>query len=1205
MRAAAPPAPPRKPLSERLKSLFAFEEMLGKNWAAKAGIFFIVVGAAFFGITELGATTIGKVVLFLLGSAFLLGGGIYLERKERYQILGRVGIAGGWALLFFTTYAVHHIEAMRVLSSETLDAVLMLAVAVAMAWHTLRYKSQVVTGIAFLLAYTTVAISHDTVYALSAGAALAVGLVLICVRMQWYELEIFGILSSYGNHFYWLYKILGPEGANHHAFPQFYASTIILLVYWSAYRGSYIVRKITTKDQESVSSIAAVLNTLLLGLVMRFQSVHPELAFYALLILGALEFGLGQLPITRRRRNAFVLLSVLGASLMILAVPFKFSGNSVAILWFLGAEAFLVAGISQKEALFRRIGLVTGVLVGFHVLLLDCARLYQERMVADVPVITGGILLATCGVLFYFNAHYVLKKWPALFTERFDRIGLSTHSYFGAITLTLAAWALFVLDWTAVAWVTILVAIAWATRYLRAKDLLFQASALGTLVFFRAFAINLHTEQLSNGTIVHVAHRAITMPLIAVGFYLTAAWIVWDKDSVQVNVRHLFAWAGTLCLGFLIWAEVPYVWQPVAFLGLALLLTEVSILLKYAPLTWHVHLLAAAGILDALVYEGQVTRGWTSYDKSTLVLVLSAAATYWLAKRVTAATVELRDGVRDSYTWLAGFVVAWLLWRQLPEPWIAVAWLAFGIVLTMIGRRLKLAHLSYQEHVLAVATILGLAYYNFPMTVVGHLNVRLLTVTLSAAGLYAVSRRAAPEAAPYRLTAAYLHTWAATGLLAMIAWYEAPNPWLAVLWAGFALALAAVGRRFSLREMPWQTHVLAGLAVIRALTFNLYTTSKFHDLSLRLVTMVMVIAVLYALARVIEMTEELRRRDFHHIYTWTASFLAALLMWYELQPISVAVAWALFALMLFELGQLRNIRQLRLQAYAGLLASFVRIFFVNLTAGATGELFGPRMTTVAPLALIYFFVYSQMKLSEKNEEARWSIDSILAYVGSLTVASLLYFQVPGGWIATAWSVLTFCLLAAALLLDREVFLHQALLLSLATFSRGVMHNLFGASYFSDGTWSGRYLELGSAIFVMLAALPLALKLKTKYPPEPKKGRLRNLLARLSSRPEQVMFFVPIALLTLMLYLKMRSGMVTVAWGIEGVLVILLALAVGERSFRLSGLSLLLLCVGKIILIDAWELQPRDRYITFIIVGLALLGVSFLYSRYRETIRQFL
>jgi hypothetical protein len=40
-------------------------------------------------------------------------------------------------------------------------------------------------------------------------------------------------------------------------------------------------------------------------------------------------------------------------------------------------------------------------------------------------------------------------------------------------------------------------------------------------------------------------------------------------------------------------------------------------------------------------------------------------------------------------------------------------------------------------------------------------------------------------------------------------------------------------------------------------------------------------------------------------------------------------------------------------------------------------------------------------------------------------------------------------------------------------------------------------------------------------------------------------------------------------------------------------------------LDAWGLQPRDRYITFIIVGVALLLVSFLYSRYRDTIRQYL
>ena len=1205
MRVPTPPPPPKKPWSERLKSVFAFEEVLGKNWAGKAGIVLVVIGMAFLGIYELGATPLGKVVLFLVGSAPLLGGGIYLERNERYQLLGRVGIGGGWALLFFTSYAIHHVPAMMVLTSETLDAVLMLAVAVAMAAHTLRYKSQLVTGLAFLLAYSTIAISHDTVYALSAGAALAVGLVIIAVRMRWYELEIFGILSSYLNHFYWLYKILGPEGANHHIFPQFYASTAILLIYWTAYRASYVVRKISTPEQERVSSIAAVLNTMLLGGVMKFQAVRPELAFFGLLILGALEFGLGQLPITRRRRNAFVLLSILGASLMILAVPFKFTGNNVAILWFIGAEAFLAAGVFQKEVLFRRIGLITGILVGLHVLLFDCTHLYQERMLADIPVITGGILLATCGVLFYLNALYVLKKWPDFFAPDFDRITLAAHSYFGAVTITLAAWALFVLDWTAVAWIFVVVLIAWFAQYLRSRDLFLQAFAIGLLTFLRTFSINMHLTHTGGTDIIHIYTRYLTVPIIAIGFYLAAHWIAWDKDSVQVQVRHFFGWAGTICLVFLIWGEVPYPWQPLAFIALALILTEAALLLKYASLTWHVHLLTVVAAANAILYAPPIARSWNAFNKTTLVVGLTAAAVYWLAKRASSAATEFREGIRDSYTWIGSALIAWLLWRQLPEAWIAVAWLFFGIALTLIGRRIKLAHLSYQENVLAVATIFALAWYNFPLVVTGYLNLRLWTITLCAAGFYAISRWSTPADAKYGSVAAYLHSWAASGLLALLAWYEAPNPWLAVIWVTFALALAAVGRRFQLKELPWQAHVLAVITVMRVLTVNIYTVDNFHGFSLRLLTTVIVIAILYALSRVIEMSEDWRRRDFHHAYTWVASFLAALLMWYELQPISVAVAWALFALVLFELGQLRDIRQIRLQSYTGLLASFIRIFFVNLTAGTTGELLGPRMTTVAPLALIYFFVYSQMKLSEKNEEARWSIDSILAYVGSLTVASLLYFQVPGGWIATSWSVMAFCLLTASLLLDREVFLHQGLLLSIAAFFRGVMHNLFGASYFSDGTWSGPYLELGSAIFVMLAALPIALKLKNKYLPEPKKGKLRNLLAKLSSRPEQVMFFVPILLLTLMLYLKMRAGMVTVAWGLEGIAVILLALAVGERNFRLSGFALLVLCFGKIVLIDAWKLAPRDRYLTFIILGAVLLFVHFLYSKYREVIHQFL
>src|SRR5215469_15763539 len=127
-------------LHHRLRNVSLLEETLGTNWLNKLGIIMVVLGIALFGIYELGELgPLGKVILSCMVSGVLLGGGIYLEKKEHYQILGRTGIGGGWALLFFIAYAVNHVHAMQVLNSATADSILMLAVASAMTGHTLRY----------------------------------------------------------------------------------------------------------------------------------------------------------------------------------------------------------------------------------------------------------------------------------------------------------------------------------------------------------------------------------------------------------------------------------------------------------------------------------------------------------------------------------------------------------------------------------------------------------------------------------------------------------------------------------------------------------------------------------------------------------------------------------------------------------------------------------------------------------------------------------------------------------------------------------------------------------------------------------------------------------------------------------------------------------------------------------------------------------
>ncbi|MCI0353489.1 MAG: DUF2339 domain-containing protein [Acidobacteria bacterium] len=146
------------------------------------------------------------------------------------------------------------------------------------------------------------------------------------------------------------------------------------------------------------------------------------------------------------------------------------------------------------------------------------------------------------------------------------------------------------------------------------------------------------------------------------------------------------------------------------------------------------------------------------------------------------------------------------------------------------------------------------------------------------------------------------------------------------------------------------------------------------------------------------------------------------------------------------------------------------------------------------------------------------------------------------------------------------------------------------------------MTVGATVGIILLALPFAFKLRVL---PGARGPHSGWLAPLTQRPDQHLFFLPVVLATLLFAREMQSGMITVSWGVEGVVVFLIALAAGERSYRLTGLGLLLLCVGKIVLLDVWEMGMRDRTITFVVLGLALLVVSFLYNRFRDAIRQYI
>src|SRR5262249_46906613 len=225
-------------------------------------------------------------------------------------------------------------------------------------------------------------------------------------------------------------------------FPHHSASVALVIGYWAIFRTSYLVRKISAKEQESMSTLAGLLNPILFLVVMKYQGFHPDWAWWVLLAMGAVEFTLGQLPVSRQRRAPFQVLSSLGAALMIAAPFLKYSGNQLDVIWLAGAEAFLLAGIFTRERLFRGFGLIISFLVSLHAVPLRMFPL-AEQVVSGQPHRAGAVslVLLLIAVVLYLNAHVTRRFWPDLFADELESQLLSVLSFVASVFAVAAAYA--------------------------------------------------------------------------------------------------------------------------------------------------------------------------------------------------------------------------------------------------------------------------------------------------------------------------------------------------------------------------------------------------------------------------------------------------------------------------------------------------------------------------------------------------------------------------------------------------------------------------------------------------------------------------------------------------------------------------------------------------------------------------------------------
>jgi uncharacterized membrane protein len=95
------------------------------------------------------------------------------------------------------------------------------------------------------------------------------------------------------------------------------------------------------------------------------------------------------------------------------------------------------------------------------------------------------------------------------------------------------------------------------------------------------------------------------------------------------------------------------------------------------------------------------------------------------------------------------------------------------------------------------------------------------------------------------------------------------------------------------------------------------------------------------------------------------------------------------------------------------------------------------------------------------------------------------------------------------------------------------------------------------------------------------------------------------LLTALLFHEVSGSVLTVAWGLEGVSLLIAGFPLRDRILRLSGLALFLVCVLKLFVYDLRQLDTAYRILSFIVLGIILMGVSWIYTRFRDQVKRYL
>ena len=326
--------------------------------------------------------------------------------------------------------------------------------------------------------------------------------------------------------------------------------------------------------------------------------------------------------------------------------------------------------------------------------------------------------------------------------------------------------------------------------------------------------------------------------------------------------------------------------------------------------------------------------------------------------------------------------------------------------------------------------------------------------------------------------------------------------------------------------------------------------------------------VVAATAAVFYVNRALRATDLFYGYAGAA--LAALVGGCEVPPQERSRVWFALSAIPFVVGWWRRLPDFRYQSY----------FLACL--GAMGALFvqvhPPLSFAIGAVAAYALAACANWSAEDRLPAGeRLNLFGAASTAGALFLAMWLYGVLPREAWGAAWAAQSLLVIAAAPAIGRQIMRLQGCALAAAAFLCCWIADLPAPNVVPA-------LAVAAAIACFFAA---------------------QLLSERGDRQRLFFSLLATALTSGLLFYRISGSVLTVAWGAQGLALLGVGFPLRDRTLRFSGLALLLFCILKLFLYDLRHLETLPRIFSFMALGLILVGVSWIYTRFRGRVQKYL